>query len=203
MPAATPAFVSAAVEGVVGEAVLRRLIGEAGAILGVVYGKQGKQHLRRQLGGYNQAARLNPWVLLVDLNHDGRCAPELRSSWIPDQAPQMCFRIAVREVESWLLADVQGLAQFLRVARARVPSNPEGIDYPKRIMVDLAGRSRSRAIREDMVPRPGANRSIGPAYSSRLIQFVQAAWRPVIAEANSDSLRRCRRRLCEFLERVS
>jgi hypothetical protein len=49
-----------------------------------------------------------------------------------------------------------------------------------------------------MVPRPESGRQIGPAYTSRLIQFVedtQAGWRPEVAAAVSDSLARCLRSL--------
>jgi hypothetical protein len=61
-------------------------------------------------------------------------------------------------------------------------------------MVTLAGKSRRRAVREDMVPNPGSGQSVGPAYTSRMIEFIQdrdAGWRPDIAVTNSDSLRRC------------
>jgi ribosomal protein L25 (general stress protein Ctc) len=43
---ASPPVIAAAVEGIVDEAVARRLIREAGGIPGPVYGKNGKQHLR-------------------------------------------------------------------------------------------------------------------------------------------------------------
>jgi hypothetical protein len=36
-------------------------------------------------------------------------------------------------------------------------------------VVELARYSRRRDIREDMVPRPGSGRSVGAAYTSRLI----------------------------------
>ncbi len=41
----------AAVEGLVDEAVVRKLIREAGADAGEVYGKRGKGHLRQKMGG--------------------------------------------------------------------------------------------------------------------------------------------------------
>ena len=47
-----------AVEGIVDEAVARRLVREVGANPGAVYGKKGKAHLRGRLSGYNQAAEL-------------------------------------------------------------------------------------------------------------------------------------------------
>jgi len=119
--------VSAAVEGTVDEAIVRRIIAVAGAEPGAVYGKAGKDYLRRKINGYNNAARHSPWIVLVDLDHDADCAPALCEEWLPTAAPRLCFRVAVREAESWLIADAEALAPFLSVARRgvgyrRIPS---------------------------------------------------------------------------------
>jgi len=116
--------ISAAVEGIVDEAVVRKLIAHADATLGDVYGKQGKFFLRQKIAGYNNAAQRAPWLVLVDLDSDEDCAPPLRSAWLPQPAPYLCFRVAVREVEAWLLADAERLAGFLSVALSRLPSDP-------------------------------------------------------------------------------
>jgi hypothetical protein len=84
----------------------------------------------------------------------------------------MCFRVAVRETEAWLLADRERLARFLGISTSRIPLDPEAMDDPKSLMVDLARHSRRREIREDMIPRSGSGRNVGPAYVSRLIEFV-------------------------------
>jgi hypothetical protein len=68
-------------------------------------------------------------------------------------------------------------------------------------VVDLARRSRRRAIRDDFVPREGSGRRIGPLYTSRMIEFVEdmtAGWRPDEAARLSPSLARCLRRFGEF-----
>jgi hypothetical protein len=36
------------------------------------------------------------------------------ADWLPQPAQLMCFRVAVRELESWLLADAEALAAFSR-----------------------------------------------------------------------------------------
>ena len=80
-----PAVISGAVEGDVDEAVVRRLILHVGAEPGPIHGKRGKGHLRRNLPGYNQAARYGPWVVLVDLDHDAECAPPCEGTrYAPD-----------------------------------------------------------------------------------------------------------------------
>jgi hypothetical protein len=199
MPDPHRAVVSAVVEGDVDEAVLRRLIESAGAVAGPVYGKMGKDHVRRQIRGYNHAARLAPWLVLVDLDREADCAPTLRRAWLPDPAPQLCFRVAVRAVEAWLLSDRNNLGRFLGIAVARIPLQPEMEPDPKRTMVALAAGSRRREIRLDMAPRPASGRQVGPAYSSRLIEFVESSWNPEAAIERSDSLQRCYSRLCELV----
>jgi len=189
--------VSGAVEGDLDEAVLRRLVEEKGAILDRLYGKQGKQHIEKRLGGYNQAAHRFPWVVFRDLDHDADCAPSLKARCLPNPARYMCFRIAVRTIESWLLADRESIAGFLRVAVSRVPSFPETLDDPKYAMVELARHSRLRDIREGVVPRPGSGRKVGTLYTSQLIEFAQTKWEPETAAQRSDSLRRCRERIHE------
>ena len=184
--------VSAAVEGIVDDAVVRRLLEDAGAQPDVVYIVGGKANLRQRARAYNQAAQHRPWVLLVDLNHEADCVPALRALWLPKPAPWMVFRVAVREVESWLLADTQNMAEFLGVSIAKVPRTPDQLDDPKRAVVALARRSTKRQVREDMVPREGSGRSEGPAYASRMIEFAQRRWRPSVAAGRSNSLRRCR-----------
>ena len=191
MPTATPVFINAAVEGPVDEAVAKRLIAFVGGSPGAVFGKNGKSRLRTRIMGYNNAARRSPWVVLVDLNHDQECAPLLRSEWLPEPAGKMCFRVAVHEVEAWLLADRKGIARFLGVPQSAVPRDPEAIDDPKKAMVDLAKSSSRRPIREDMSPREGSGRPVGPAYASRLMEFAGGAWSPEEAMNTSDSLRRC------------
>lgn len=189
-------------EGLIDEAVLLRLVKLIGAIPGPVYGRNGKQSLRQRLNGYNQAANHRPWAVLVDLDLDADCAPPFRTSWLPAPSRYMCFRVAVREVESWLIADQQHIARFLGVAVSRIPVMPETLDHPKETMVDLARQSRKREIREDMVPRPGSGRAVGPAYTSRLIEFASDqvnGWRPDIAASNSESLRRCLACLRKFI----
>ncbi len=195
-----PAVIHTAVEGPTDEAVAVRLIRHVGAVAGDVYGKQGKPHLRAKVSGYNRAARHAPWLVLVDLDRDADCAPALRAAWLLEPAPLLCFRIAVRAIEAWLLADADGIAQFIAITRSKVPENPEALPDPKSALVGLARQSRRRDIRVDMTPREGSGLAVGPAYTSRLIEFVSQHWRPAEAAKRADSLARairCLRRLAK------
>lgn len=194
--------ISGAVEGLVDEAILRRLLLHVGAKPGNIYGKKGKGYLKKNINAFNHAAHFFSWAVLVDLNHDAECAPLLLKQWLPNPTPYMCFRIAVREIESWILADRERVAGFLSVPLSHIPINPEELDNPKQAMVLLAKSSRRREIREDMTPRPDSHRIVGPAYTSRLIEFVEndsAGWRPDAAALLSSSLYGCIQRLKRFV----
>jgi len=196
-------YVAAAVEGDVDEVVLRRILEQFRAEPYAVYGKRGKHYLGEKLNAYNQAAGFGPWFVIRDLDHDANCAPQLCAELLPHPARLMCFRIAVREIESWLMADAERLSEYVGVPIGRVPANPETLDHPKRELVDLARRSRFRTVREDMVPRPESGRAVGPAYSSRMIEYASRVWRPRVAERNAPSLRRCRQRVGELVVKAT
>lgn len=204
MPDATPAsYISAAVEGIVDEATLRRICRYVNVIPAAIYGRNGKASVLSRLGGYNHSANYRKWVVLVDLDNDGACVPEVLPTWLPTPAPLMSLRVAVHEIESWLLADRQRISTFLSVRPQLVPDNPDLLGDPKAEMVNLARRSRRSEIRSDMVPRIGSGQSVGPAYSSRLIQFIQQVdgWRPETAAESSDSLRRAIEAIRELASR--
>lgn len=183
-------IIHAAAEGIIDEAVVQKLIVGAGGSPGAIYGKTGKAFLYQKIHGFNNAAKAWPWLVLVDLDNDAECAPPFCTQWVPDPSPYLCFRVAVREVESWLMADEETLASFLGLRHAIIPKDPEGLADPKREMVNLARRSRKEAIRKDMVPRQGSGRPVGPAYASRMIEYALNYWQPEVAARRADSLRR-------------
>ncbi len=205
MPASGGTIVTGAVEGDLDEALLRRLIDHAGLSLGVVHGRKGKQFLLQSINGYNNAARFAPWVALVDLDQDCDCAPPCVQQWLPNPSHNMCFRVAVRAAEAWLLADRERMARFLGIGVARMPDNPDDLDDPKRELINLARRSRRRAIHGEIVPREGSFRSVGPLYTTRMMEFIQdqiGGWRAGRALRVSDSLARCIARLRRFAANV-
>ncbi len=190
-----PHYISAVVEGDVDAAVIRRLADEAGLGIIEVHVKHGKANVRNRIASYNKAAKYSPFVVLVDLDREYDCAPDLIADWLPQSESQLCLRVAVRAIEAWLLADRERAAKFLRVKRGSIPTAPEDLENPKKALVDIARTSSSQNLRADIVPRPGSGREVGPAYPSRLIDFVNAqhGWRPDAAAEASASLARARR----------
>ena len=202
---ATETVISGAVEGLVDEAVLRRLIHDLGATPGPIYGKKGKDRLVQQVAAYSYAACLAPWVVLIDLDRDADCAPTLRNRLLPEPAPALCLRIVVRAIEAWLLADRERFAEFFGIALSKVPLHPEALPDPKRAVVDLARSSRRKEIRRDLVPSKESGRQVGPAYTSYLLAYIQdgqSGWRPEIAAEEAESLRRALRCIERLLRRA-
>ena len=116
MRASVSAYFDLAVEGVVDKAVGARLLADQGAELRTAYIKNGKGQIDAKLPAYNAAARHSAWLVLRDLDFDAACAPALARAKLPRPAPFMAFRIAVREIEAWLLADCVNLGTFLGIS---------------------------------------------------------------------------------------
>ena len=148
------AYVSGAVEGPSDEAVLRRIVASRGAEVHRVQVQRGKGGLRRALPGYNAAALREPWLVLVDLDDDFDCAPALVSAWLPEPATYMRFRVVVREIEAWLLADQERFGTFFSVPASAVPDAPDSLSNPKASLLTAVRRSRRQAVKADMLPRP-------------------------------------------------
>ncbi len=196
--------INLAVEGVLDEAIMRRLIEDAGGSVGLVIGRKGKAYLRGKAEGLLRTATGTPWIVLVDLNSERDCAPGLVTDWIGRSANRRHLRVAVRAIESWILADRERVAELLGVPGIRVPRGPEDLSDPRRRLLELARRSSKPAIKRGLLPSTGSGRAHGPDYNSALVQFVhgpQQSWRPVVAATSAASLGRCRAFVHEVMSR--
>jgi hypothetical protein len=189
-----------AVEDELSEAVIRRLLKHTarGYAIGTVYGRTGYGYLRKTIAGWNRAARGVPFVVLTDLDRYP-CPPALIGDWVPRcQHANLLLRIAVREVESWILADRDNLSTFLRVDSRSIPQHPDTLLDPKAVLINAAARSRSREIRSRVVPKRGSSATQGPDYNSCLAEFVFGAWNVDASVTSSPSLARTVARLQHF-----
>ena len=94
------------------EAVMRKMVAGSSSTLIkdiVSLGKKGRGYIKKRINDFNNQNAL-PFFVLADLDKD-ECAPVLIKSWMRRPLQQnIVFRIAVREVESWLLADTKGFS---------------------------------------------------------------------------------------------
>jgi hypothetical protein len=161
------------------------------------YSGNGFGYLKNNIKGFNQASVVNPHFMLTDLDNY-ECPMELRNDWISfELKPNFIFRIAVREVESWILADREGLSRFFNTSLINFPTNPDLETDPKNTLIQLAKRSKKRTIKEDIVPI-NQNAKIGPNYNGCLSEFVFNFWNIENAILHSDSLRRAYEKLKDF-----
>lgn len=154
--------------------------------------------LRKKLPSFRNASHQYPLWLLTDLDR-WPCPATLIGQWTGGQAlpANFSFRVAVREIESWLLADREVIAGFLGISIAKIVRDPDEIDDPKQYLVNLA-KNGKREIRDDIVPRKGSASSQGFGYNARLCEFVENEWSPHRASDWSRSLRRAITRLSEL-----
>ncbi|MDX1982349.1 MAG: hypothetical protein SFV51_18895 [Bryobacteraceae bacterium] len=195
-----PIPINVAVEDELSEMALRRIVKDAGPHfhIGTCYGRGGFGYLRRTISGWNRAAKSVPFLVLTDLDRKP-CPSALIEDWLPvPKHPNLLFRIAVRTIEAWLLADKDNLAAYLRIARKWIPDAPESLPDPKGALIEAARRSSSRDVRRSLIPRPGSTAKQGPDYNGCLTRFVVHAWNIEAAQPNAPSLARAVARLRDF-----
>ena len=110
--------------------------------------------------------------------------------------PRLFFRFAIHEVESWILADRKNIAEFIGCASTKIPKDPDELEDPKQILINLAKKSRKKDIR-GIVPIDPTS-AIGPEYNFQLERFVEAFWDIENAIQHSPSLKRTVERFCEW-----
>jgi len=110
-----------------------------------------------------------PVFMLTDQDAPSQCPPQLVQAWTKGERNSKFFlRVAVMEVESWVMADRRGFADFLSIPVNRIPENTDVILQPKEFLVSLARLSKKTRLRQEIVPLPGATSKVGPEYNSRL-----------------------------------
>jgi hypothetical protein len=192
--------INLAVEDVLSELVLRRLLVESGRnySIGSVHIKGGFGYLRNTIKGWNSAAKSIPILVLTDLDSE-ECAPTLIDNWLPvGRNPNLIFRVAVKEVEAWLLADYESLGTYLKLRSTRIIDDPEGLLDPKATLIALARASRSSELRKRLVPRRGSTAKQGPDYNACLATYVKESWDINVASQRAQSLEKTLQRLREF-----
>jgi hypothetical protein len=156
----------------------------------------GVKNFRRDLPRYAQIAMHSPLLCIADT--DGQCPVEFVREWTPKHTPKgFLLRLAAPEIESWILADQAGIAEFFDISPMKVSPSPEALSDPKTTMVNLAHGSKVKILRTEMVANTGTRRP-GTGYNLHLQRFVEMHWHPLKAATNSPSLHRAIRRLHEI-----
>lgn len=150
----------------------------------------GNSQIRKNLLQYVDLASKQPVVVITDLD-DCNCPIALISDWFGSRKVPagMAFRIAVRETESWLMADRSGFSAFLEVPEHVIPDNVEAIAHPKEYLIRIANGAK-RDLRSEILPARGSLARQGLGYNDALSRFVRESWNAETAKTGSESLRR-------------
>ena len=166
-----------------------------------IYNRGGNGYLKKNINGFNNAARGVPYLVGTDLDRYD-CPPALIADWLTHpKHHNLLIRVAVHEAEAWVLADRESFATFLGISVAKIPEDVEALPNPKETLIQLARSSRKRQVRDDICPPPHSTSKVGPNYNARLGGFVSQSWNPNVARLKSPSLNRTMNRLIAFRPR--
>ena len=190
-----------ATEDELSETVGIRLLQENGITPFQCLRRGGYGYLRAGMDKWKALAKRQAVVVLTDLDRLA-CPVALRTDWFQNEVlpAQLCFRIAVREVEAWFLADHDAM-DSLYGKKFKLPALPESLPDPKLKLLQLAVRA-SRDIKHDLVRIEGEKLLQGLGYNTRLCQLAKTIWDPDRAATRSPSLLQARRRISELVARV-
>ena len=149
----------------------------------------GYGYIKKRIHNFNQAAKLMPYFILTDLDTTS-CAPLKITNWLPeDKNPNLIFRIAVPEVESWLFADITNFPKQLN-CRYDLPDGADAAGDGKGFLFSIIKKTAPRKIQEEILPDFGKSAKIGKGYNQILCDFVAKHWDPKISRLHSPSLDR-------------
>lgn len=153
----------------------------------------GRGPVLQRLSGYNKSAKKLNFFVLLDLDREPCAARFVRNCLNNRAASQgLLFRVAVREIEAWLLADRPGFSRYFQIPENRLPAMPDDLPDPKQALINvIKKRCGKRACKESIVPARGSRAVQGPGYTQALCRFVQTAWNARRAKKLSPSLSRC------------
>jgi hypothetical protein len=187
-----------ATEDALSEAVALKLIRHIAptAELGVApLGRRGNGYLHEKRGDLIRLSYHYPVIVVTDLD-DEACAGSLISKWLGNRKTpkQFLLRVAVREIESWLLADDTAMRALLGRHSDRLPVQCDTLPDPKQTLLQLAW-SAGGSVRRDLCASPGSAARQGLGYNRHLCDLVQECWEPARARHRSESLNRACLRL--------
>jgi plasmid stabilization system protein ParE len=195
-----PIPINIAVEDALTESLLFKLLSTLPNLYATrtIYNRGGNGYLRRNVNGFNLAARGTPFLVGTDLDQY-ECPPRLIEDWLLEpKHHNLLLRVAVRQAEAWVLADKENFAGFLGIRPSMIREDVESIQDAKRELIQLAAHSRRRALREDICPPLHSTRRVGPNYNARLSAFIHRLWDPSVARQRAASLSRTIDRLVAF-----
>ncbi len=193
--------IAIATEDELSEAIALRLIAELRSPHCITHRlrRGGSGYLRSKMNNWRQMAEHQVMMVLTDLDR-ASCVVEFRDGWLASQSlpESLLLRVAVREVESWVLADHEAVRQLIG-SRGVLPVAPDEVPDPKQVLLRLA-KHAPKEVRQEMLKTINGQLSQGLGYNACLTHWVGTAWSPQRAAERSPSLARTRTRLATVVE---
>lgn len=165
----------------------------------------GYGQLKARAKKWKKAAENGTWLLVVTDMDTAEVPNEIGKKWLEVNClgklpSKLIFRIAVREVESWIMADREAFAGFLHISEANIVESPDDLSDPKAEVFRLV-RDKCKSGRfKTMLPKK--NQRVGIDYNLRMCEFVDKHWRVAAALEHSPSLARAVARMQKTLSEV-
>jgi hypothetical protein len=190
--------IALATEDELSEAIALRLISEVHQPHEVTHKlrRDGFGYLRSKMDSWCQMAEHQIMMVLTDLDR-ANCLVEFRDQWLAHRPlpASLVFRIAVREVESWVLADHLAMRELIG-KKGVLPTEPDTLPDPKQALLSL-GKTAPKCVRDDLIKTIDGQLRQGLGYNARLTHWINTVWSPERAAERSPSLARARVRLRE------
>ncbi len=155
----------------------------------------GYSAIKKNCPGFLNMARGGLYTFSITDLDTRACAGDLIRDWfsIPALQPvtlpkEVVFRVAVREVEAWIMADRHAWARYIGIPAEDFPDVPDVLPDPKQHLLNIIQRKGMKKLHKEMLPSGTAH--IGPRYNEVLCDFVSDGWSPSRAAQNSPSLKR-------------
>ncbi len=150
--------------------------------------------LKRNMRKYINLSKKQKVLVITDLDQNP-CAPILVKDWLDGMVcpPGLTFRVAVREIEAWVLSDREAIAEWMKIPVARIPIRVDEVMDPKVEIIRLAQKAKNQDVKRYLPPASGAK--VGTGYNSLLVRFINNNWDIDRAKINSPSLKKAYQRI--------
>jgi len=166
---------------------------------------RGYRGIKNRCEAFLNMARVGIYTLVLTDLDTAECPCNLIRDWfyIPKNEvidlPQQCiFRVAVREVESWILADHTEWANYIGIPESNFSDQPDQLNDPKEHILNVIRRKGKKKIHREMLP--SETTPIGPRYNEVLCNFIENRWSPDRAAQRSPSLDRALKAILQIIQ---
>lgn len=166
----------------------------------------GVGELKKKVEAFKNIAQIpdKATLIVTDLD-ENKSVESLRQEWSGKiNSPQnFLLLVAVKEIESWVLADIEAFSKWSGIPANKFPVNPDHEKDAKQILLNLVRKYANNETKRNLLPDKGVRSSrVGIAYNISLRNFVNDYWCLNRALVISESLREVDNLLSMFSKKI-